>query len=120
MMREDPTPRQIYSAIGKLDGKISSLEERIKRVESNFEFMRSALNEDGKQIAEISERCRLRGKQISQLVQRVGGCEEITGVFKLQDKHKIQQKNSFHWIVTTIISILAILVTILIYTMSRR
>lgn len=119
-MKNDPTPKEIYSAIGQLEAKVHAIGDRLKRIESNAEFVRSAISEDGKAIAEISERCRIRGKQISQLMSRVGGCEEITGVFKLKDQHELRSTNTARWIVTTILSLVATIITILLWILSRK
>ena len=114
-----PTNEIIFQAIGKIDGKIGGIDDRLKRLEGNTEFIRSALTQDGKQIAEIGERCRLRGHQISQLMTRVGGVEEATGRFRFKDANEKEKKVTIHWGITTLLSLMTVLLTLSIWLLSK-
>ena len=110
---------EIYQLLGKIEANLCGLDIRLKNLEHNTEFIRAAHEANGKAVASIEERCRLRGKQISEIVRKVGGVEEITGVIKIKQVSDETQRKTIRWLVGVLISLLAIAATLITWRLAR-
>jgi len=109
----------LYQLLGKIEANLCGLDLRLKNLEANTEFIRAAHESNGRAVASIEERCRLRGKQISEIVRKVGGVEEITGVIKIHQLSEESQRRLVRWLVGVGIALLSILVSFLAWRFAR-
>jgi predicted RNase H-like nuclease (RuvC/YqgF family) len=61
---------QVFKLLGKIDGKIDSLQQRIDRVEGNIDLMRESQQDVAIRITEISTECPRHAKRISTLEKK--------------------------------------------------